>query len=756
MSLLTRIQIAVPDRYKIDREIARGGMSVIFAGTDTTLDCPVAVKVLKPELATADGARRFMREARTLANLKHPNVLSVHEVGEWGGLYFFVMDLVSGKSLADELKAGPMSEDRVRAIGRELLDALELVHDAQVVHRDIKPANILMVHRHPVLADFGIARVADSTQDALTREGETPGTPEYMAPEVLRGGAATTQSDLYAIGAVLYESATGRRWRLGDSTVWKGAPAGLVPVLRKALAERAGDRFVDARSFRDALTLRKARSTTVLLSLAAVLVAAAFGIGVWMADRPEPVTESVVLILPFEDMTGEGTLGHVADGLNSEMITVVSTSPWLQPIGRLTARTFEGQAVDLDAIQSELGAAYVITGEIRGDESQIRVTMVLTSTADGVERWSDSYQFAQNENLTRQEDIAWAALFAMEAEVGVGTPSTPFSRHDTRSSEAYEAYRQGREAWESRHPGALLQEALPAFQRAVELDSTYALAWAGLADVYNVLGAYDYGVLLPRDAFSQARGAAARALALRPDLGEALTTMANTVFNFERDLPGAEELFLAAREASPGYAQGHQWYSIVLQLMGRPNEALASARRGLRNDLRSPVQHTQVARLLYLQSDYHGSAQGYRDAIALDATFAPAIFGLGMSLLAMDSVDAAIGAFERGVEATGGMHFAPYALLGYTKGLEGDREAAAEAMAILQSAPDGLYMAPEYVALVHIGLGQPDAAVDSFYAANRNGSNAVFYLSLEPLLDPLRGYPAFQELLDSARVWTGS
>jgi len=157
-----------------------------------------------------------------------------------------------------------------------------------------------------------------------------------------------------------------------------------------------------------------------------------------------------------------------------------------------------------------------------------------------------------------------------------------------------------------------------------------------------------------------------------------------------------------------------------------------------------------------LQSDFAGSADGYRDAIALDATFAPAIFGLGISLLAMDSVDAAVAAFEEGVEATGGLHFAPFALLGYAKGLSGDREAAAEAMAILESAPESRYVPPEFVALVHIGLGELDAAVDSFYAANRNGSNAVYYIPIEPLLDPLQGYPAFQELIDSTQVWIGS
>jgi tetratricopeptide (TPR) repeat protein len=156
---------------------------------------------------------------------------------------------------------------------------------------------------------------------------------------------------------------------------------------------------------------------------------------------------------------------------------------------------------------------------------------------------------------------------------------------------------------------------------------------------------------------------------------------------------------------------------------------------------------------LYLQRDFSGSVEEYRDALDLDVAFSPAVFGLGMSLLAMDSLNAAVAAFERGMEVTGGRHLAAYGLLGYTKGLQGDRVAAEAALATMRALRDSFYVSPEYVALVHIGLGEFDAAVDSFYSANRDGSNSVYYFGLEPLLDPLKGYPRFQDLMDSTAVW---
>jgi serine/threonine-protein kinase len=751
MSLLTRVQIAVPDRYRIDGEIGRGGMSVIFSATDLTLDCPVAVKVLKPELATAEGAGRFLREARTLANLKHPNVISVHEVGEWGGLYYFVMDLVSGQSLASRLEKGPMIEERVREIGLELLDALTMVHDAQVVHRDIKPGNILLVHGHPVLADFGIARVAGSTDDPLTREGQTPGTPEYMAPEVLTGGKATPRSDLYALGAVLYECATGRRWNRAEPGAWKGVPGRLVPVLKKALADRPEDRWTDANSFREALRGRPGIRLRPWILPSAAAAAVAIGLSL-LPEAPSnvPVGPAKVLVAPFEDLSGSSSLGHIADGLNAEITTVVGHSTRLAPIGRLTARSLQGEALDPGALRNEYDVDYILTASVQGDTADLRVSLALLSTADFTEVWSDTFEFRHDEHLDRQQDIAWAVLIELEEQVQGERPA-PIRRHRTDDPLAWEAYQTGRAAWEERRGPVVARIALPAFRRAIEIDSTYALAWAGLADVYNVLGSYDYGAMPPRQAFDLAGNAAETAIRLQPELAEGWTAMANTIFNRDWNLDRAEEAFLEALARSAQYPSAHQWYSILLRVRGDSDAAIARARLAVSVDRRSPIVRTQLARLHYFDQDYALSAREYRAAIELDPAFTPAQMGLGHSLVMMDSIPQGMVHLREALRLTDNQAPLGWGLVGYARGRAGDSEGAAEVLALLESV-QGTYVPPEHIALVHLGLGEHDEAVELLEAAWRAGSNVVLFYHFEPLVEVLAGHPRFEALLDSIGV----
>jgi serine/threonine-protein kinase len=729
-------------------EVGRGGMAIVFAGEDLDLGRRVAIKVLKPELSTARGAQRFLREARTLANHSHPNIVPVHEVGERDGLHYFVMDFVQGDTLATLLKQGPLDEGTVRELADGLLDALAVVHSALVVHRDIKPANILLVRGRPLLSDFGIARVQDAT-DPLTREGWMPGTPEYMAPELAEGDPASPSSDLYALAAVLFESVTGRRWRRAESGTWKGVPPGLRPVLRKALADRPEDRYTDAGSFRQALSPRADRKARLVLAsaLAAALVLGAVAIGRTLL--PEPATgPAVILVAPLEDLSPTGGLETLADGLNAEITTVLGTSSQMVPIGRITARTLQGP-LDLASLREDLDVDYVLHGNVSEGGTGVRAAFALTSTADRLERWSDSFEYDRDDHLRMQEDVAWSVVLSVEEELS-GTEPQRYLRHRTSSTEAFDAYHRARRAWERRRPTDL-GVALQAFQEAVALDSTYALAWVGLADVYNVIGSFDYGAMPPRQAFAMALDAADRAIALQDSLGEAWVARGMSIYNGQWDLDRADAAFQRGLALYPGYMSAHQWYSILLNAREEWDQSLARVRRAAALDRRSAVARTQVARHYYFADDLANAEREYREAIELDADYFLAHLGLGLVLLVQDSIEQAMVAFREGDRLTGGEELAPVGLIGMARALQGDTAAAGHALAALGDV-EGRYVPPEYVALVHLGLGERDAAVDSLRAAWRNGSNSVTLFHIDPLLADLHGRPDFEALLDSVGV----
>lgn len=280
-SLEDRLRQALAPEYRVEGELARGGSAIVFLATDATLERTVAIKVLRPELATARGAARFLREARLLALVAHPNVVPVHRAGESGGLFYYVMEHLQGETLRSRLDRGPLPPAEAVDLVRQLLAALVAAHDAELVHRDVKPANVLIVGRRALLTDFGIA----SSTGAPASEGPANvglGTPGYMAPEQAEGGPATPATDIYAAAMILYEAVTGRKWSLATSTEdadWSEVPPPLIPILRRALAPDPAGRWPDAASLRDALSNSARRKVGGRRLVIASLVAVAALIG---------------------------------------------------------------------------------------------------------------------------------------------------------------------------------------------------------------------------------------------------------------------------------------------------------------------------------------------------------------------------------------------------------------------------------------------------------------------------------------------
>jgi hypothetical protein len=378
--LLERLRGALSPQFTVERELAGGGMGVVFLGHDVTLDRPVAIKVLRPEQATAVGVERFLREARLLARLRHPNIVPVFQGGDAGGLLYHILEYQAGETLAQRLARGPLAPAELEALADGLLAALATAHAAGVVHRDIKPSNIFLVDGRPVVGDFGIAHT-DTGSETLTDAGATLGTRAYMAPEQWRGGASTSRTDLYSAALVLAESATGRpaaELAAVGRVPLPGVPARWLGPLRRALAEDPAARWADAAGFRAALRGAPSRQRQLVrgsVGLAVVALAGLLVRGV-LHSPPVPDTRQFIVALPPFEATGGAADRALAAELHERLLQGLTGFP-------------DFVAVALPAGRSE-SASLRVSGRVRGRGEDLDVNLTLSRPGPGPDKWLEA------------------------------------------------------------------------------------------------------------------------------------------------------------------------------------------------------------------------------------------------------------------------------------------------------------------------------------------------------------------------------
>lgn len=390
MTLYERVRTSFAAEFDVLEEIGRGGMGVVFRAVDRALERPVAIKVLLPEHATARAVERFLQEARALAAVEHPRVLQVHHAGEADGLYYYIMELAAGATLAERLERGPLVPAELEQLAVDLLDALAAIHDAGIVHRDVKPSNIFLVDGHAFLGDFGIAVASPSRRQRLTRSGELVGTPQYLAPEQ-RHGDATTATDVHGAALVLYEAATGSPWHdmAASKSPWAAVPKWLRRPLRRALQSDPEDRWADATAFRSAID-RRPRAWARAAAVAVVGIAVALVLVVALGRTP-PASGEVgdLAVLPFE-VAGTLPDGRTADGpcdperhLGCQLAHLVAANledlPQLKviPAARIVHFDPSGVAPFGPSVRRELRSTYFAGGLVvqRGDRLELRLVV---------------------------------------------------------------------------------------------------------------------------------------------------------------------------------------------------------------------------------------------------------------------------------------------------------------------------------------------------------------------------------------------
>ena len=545
--------------YRIERLLGRGGMGEVFVAEDLRLGRQVALKLLSPQRdVSPERRKRFEREARAVAALSHSNIVAIHDFGDDEGRPFAVTELLEGETLRSALRRGPVPPTTALAWGAEIAEGLAAAHERGIVHRDLKPENVFVTTAgHIKILDFGLARLvppgglspaAVPTASILTEPLAVLGTVGYMSPEQVRGWPADARSDLFALGAVLYEMVTGNRAFHGATTVetlnnilnadlrpWSpnsAVPPALRGVIVRCLDKRPDRRFQSARDVAFALEAiggtapRAGWRWTTAAAVAGTAIAIAGG-ALLMRSPPDlgatatPKAPPRIVVLPFENLGPPGD-EYFAVGLSDEITTQLAGMTGVAVISRSSAQQYAARRKSVREIAEELRVDYIVDGTVRWDREaatggRVRVSPQLIRVSDDTQLWGDRYERSSSELFDVQSEIATRVADALD--LTVAKPAREgLQEPPTRNPEAYQAYLRGLylDGTPSRAIGEGPRLIAQMFERAVELDPGFALAHARLSYAYSNM--YRFGTDRTEERLEAAKAAAERARALAPDL----------------------------------------------------------------------------------------------------------------------------------------------------------------------------------------------------------------------------------------------
>jgi TolB-like protein/tRNA A-37 threonylcarbamoyl transferase component Bud32/tetratricopeptide (TPR) repeat protein len=717
--------------FYIIRALGSGGMGVVYEAQDTRLPRSVAIKVLKPALARdVDAMRRFKREARLASSLNHPNICTVLDVDEGSGVSFIAMELLRGRTLRSRLADAPLPLDEMLVIGGQIADALAVAHEQGIIHRDITPGNVFLTDDGLVkLLDFGLAKHFPSIDgdgqatDDLTDVGVVLGTVHYMAPERLVDGAAVDyRCDLFSLGAMLYQMATGARpFDIQPRSALIAAiqdephvpvrrlapqqPLALERIIDRLLAKQPDDRYQSARAVK-----------TELDAIRPVVVPANVP---HAGDAPV----ASIAVLPFVIVgDGDAEVQHFRDGLAHDLGAALSAMPTVRLASNTSTAALAGQRAR--DVGSALGAQLVLEGAIQRSGVRVRVTAHLVDAATEAsvhpvvtvdESWRDA--------LTTQRDVSQAIVVQLAPVVGSTGRSPAMKRHEP-DPDAFHALKRGLHHWRGCFSGGW-RPAIEHLQYAIEKDPQYSVAHVALANAYNFLGFYS--LIKPVLAFDVAARSAKRALALDGTLAAAHRELALATFGGEWDWDRSEAHFRRAIALDDTDALAHVHYSWLLILLGREDAALSEAQRAQALAPSSRLVAAARAQTLYIARRFDEAIAACTHCLAGDATYVFALHLRGLCYLASGQA-AATADLEQAATASGRAPFY-LALLGRCYGEFGMRERALALIEELNVRSRDAYIPPQCFVFIYAGLGNPARALEYQERAYQDGSSPFNYLS---------------------------
>jgi len=786
--------------YRLEREIGRGGMGAVYLAVraDNEFQKRVAVKLVKRGMDTDFILRRFRRERQILASLDHPHIARLLDGGTTeDGLPYFVMEYIEGQPLYQYCDAQQLGvAERLHLFG-QICDAVHFAHQNLVVHRDIKPSNILVTVSgeqeggSPKLLDFGIAKLLnpEATEETVDLTGTAMRmmTPEYASPEQVRGERATPASDVYSLGALLYELLTGHRpYRLRGRALYEIArvvceevPAlpsecltsadTLTPgatlesvyrargtsyealrqeladdldrIVLKALRKNPLQRYPSAADLREDITRY----------LEGRPVSAAFYFES-KETRPlsayerETAGETAIAILPLQMLTfsapGDTDDKYLSVGLADALITRLSNVHSLTVRPTSSVLRYGDDNVDPIAAGQELGVDFVLEGRIKRAADRIRISLQLLDVSNGANVWAQQFDERFTDVLSLEDTIT-----AQVAEVLVphltGEERRRLKKRGTDDVEAFEAYLRGRHHWNTFTEEGFAQ-AIVAYHQAIACDPNYALAYAGIADYYNWLGVY--GVMPPHECYSAAVAAAAKAIELNSQLSEAYAALGFAVLAGNFDWARGEAACRRAIELNPHNAQAHVWYSLQLTMEGRFDEGTAEAALGARLDPMSAFNAYNLGWCLYYARRFAESIAQFRRVIAAHSLYPLAHYGLSWVLRYVGQHDEAISAARRAAELSNDSALI-LMMQGQAFAAAGLRQEAEAFLAKLEASAVDRPVSSYHVALIYCFLGEKEKALERLERSFAEREAWPVWMGVEPVFDSLRDDARFTDLL---------
>ena len=728
-------------RYTIMKLIGSGGMGDVYLAEDTELNRKAALK-FQSGSDSVDPALKghFIQEAQLAASLNHPNIVTIYEVGEYRDRPFIAMEYVDGDTLQELIDSEELPlENSIDAV-IQICDGLSEAHRAGLVHQDIKPSNIFIDKSGRVrILDFGLARIEGGIR--LSSSVSPIGTISYMSPEQAKGEKIDNRSDIFSVGVILYRLLSGRLPFAGNyeaailyTIVYQkpapltdyndNIPQGFVRIVDKALEKNPQARYQKIEELRDAI-INVHDSKEVVHNIV------------------DNLHSPSIAILQFSDLSPQKDQEYFCDGMADEIINALAGIDGLRVASRTATLQFKGQEHNIRKIGQLLSVDAILEGSVRLAGDKVRITVQLVNVDDGYYLWSEKYDRDMSDLFAIQDEISQSVaeklMIRLKRDI-----SGPHIKRYTENLEAYDLYLRGRYFWNRRYEGGL-QRSMEYFQQAIEHDPTYALAYAGLADSFNICAFYNF--MSPLDACPRAKAAAARAVELDPNLAEAHTALAWATTFFDWNWPEAEKIFHSALELNPNYATAHHYYALYLLAMSRMDEGLIHMQRALELDPLSLIICTSVGAAYYFNRDHQESIIRHQKALELDPNFPLAHAYLAGPLVCLGKHDEAIIECRKAGALSGGSNYAA-AFLGYTYGISGQEDKAVELLKMLLDLGEKGYVSAHLISLIYIGLNNKDNAFKWLKKACDERDNWLVWLKIHPVFDSLRSDSRFTDLLE--------